>query len=310
MCTSVAFNIGKFYFGRNMDLEGSFGERVVVAPRNFAFAYRQEPTVTHHYAMIGMAAVVSGYPLFADAMNEKGLCMAGLNFPGNAVYAKRPRTGKANVTPFELIPWVLGKCATADEAEQLLRETELVAIPFSENYPLTPLHWHIADKQQSLTVEPMAEGLKIYKNPVGVLTNNPPFPYHTANLARYANLGTGTPDGDWMWEAGAVSFGLCGMGLPGDYSSASRFVRAAFLKKHLLVGETTDETVASAFQLLGAVAPTKGSVLTPEGNPHYTTYTCCMNAEQGIYYYKRHGDLYLQQVQMCDNLLDGNALVL
>lgn len=310
MCTSVAFNNGSFYFGRNMDLEGSFGERVVIAPRNFTFEYRKEAAVTRHYAMLGMAAVVSGYPLFADAMNEKGLCMAGLNFPGNAVYAKEPSKDKANVTPFELIPWILGKCANVDEVERLLRETELVAIPFSENYPLTPLHWHIADKQRSLAVEPTSEGLKIYPNPVGVLTNNPPFPYHTANLVRYANLGTGTPEDDWTSEAGAVSFGLCGTGLPGDYSSVSRFVRAAFLKKHLLVGETMDEAVASVFQLLGAVAPTKGSVFTPEGKPHYTTYTCCMDAEQGTYYYKRHEDLCLQKVHPRCNSLDGDALLI
>lgn len=296
MCTSVAMNIGGFYFGRNMDLEGSFGECVVTAPRRFVFEYRRMPADASHYAMIGTAAVISGYPLFADAMNEKGLCMAGLNFPGNAVYRETPSTDKANVTPFELIPWVLGRCATVEEAQALLEKTDLVAIPFSENVPLTPLHWHIADKNQSLVVEPMADGVRLYKNPVGVLTNNPPLPYHLANLPRYAHLGTGTPEDAWTAEAGAVSMGLCGVGLPGDYSSASRFVRAAFLKRNLIAEGAENESVASVFQLLGAVAPTKGSVLTPEGKPHYTTYTCCMDSEQRTYYCRRFPDLLVRKM--------------
>ena len=148
MCTSVAMNIGGFYFGRNMDLEGSFGECVVMVPRHFPFSFRKMPEENCHYALIGMAAVSSGYPLFADAMNENGLCMAGLNFPGNAVYQQGEEEAQNCVTPFELIPWVLGRCATVNQAERLLSKTRLVAIPFSDAVPLTPLHWHLARRSR------------------------------------------------------------------------------------------------------------------------------------------------------------------
>ena len=91
MCTSITLKDKDMYFGRNLDLEYSFGERVVVTPRNYVFKLRAKEPMMRHYAMIGMATVAEGYPLYAEAVNEKGLYMAGLNFPGNAVYMERGR---------------------------------------------------------------------------------------------------------------------------------------------------------------------------------------------------------------------------
>lgn len=309
MCTSVAMNIGDFYFGRNMDLEGSFGECVVMAPRHFPFPFRKMPEENCHYAMIGMAAVSSGYPLFADAMNEKGLCMAGLNFPGNAAYQQEEDKTQYGVTPFELIPWVLGTCATVGQAERLLSKTRLIAIPFSESVPLTPLHWHLADRERSIVIEPMADGLRLYENPTGALTNNPPFPYHLANLARYAHLNVSTPCGEWTADEGAVSMGMGGVGLPGDYSSASRFVKVSFLKKHALSFGTKEEAIDTVFRILSAVAPPKGSVIGPNGLAHYTTYTGCMDTAKRFYYCQRQGALGTKRFEMCHEELEGDKLI-
>lgn len=99
--------------------------------------------------------------------------MAGLNFPGNAVYSK-VQTGKDNIAQFEFIPWILGQCANVQEARVLLSHINLVDTPFNEKYPVSPLHWILADKEEAITIESVQEGLKIYDNPVGVLTNNPP----------------------------------------------------------------------------------------------------------------------------------------
>ncbi len=291
MCTCVTLNFERFYFGRNMDLEGSFGECVVTAPRNFALPFKTRPKMERHYAMIGMAKVVSDYPLFADAMNEKGLCMAGLNFPGNAIYREEHTQQKAAITPFELIPWVLGQCATAKEAMQLMRETDIVAIHFSDTLPLTPLHWLVSDRETCFVIEPTEEGVCLYDDPVGILTNNPSFPYHMANIAQYTNLNNVERSDNLLKNVGASSFGLGGIGLPGDYSSASRFVRAAFLRQHLTEERGGEAQVDSVFHILGAVAPPKGSVLSLDGKPHYTTYSCCMDAAEGRYYCKRNGRL-------------------
>ena len=177
MCTAISYKTADHYFGRNLDLERSSGECVVVTPRNFIFDFRRADTLSSHYSMIGMATVVGGYPLYYEATNEKGLSMAGLNFPDNADY--KPYTeGRDNITPFELIPWILGKCADTAEAKELLYGTNILNEAFSEELPLSPLHWIISNRKRSIVVESVTDGLKIYDDPIGVLTNNPTFDYH------------------------------------------------------------------------------------------------------------------------------------
>ncbi|TAS60218.1 linear amide C-N hydrolase, partial [Lactiplantibacillus plantarum] len=105
-------------------------------------------------------------PLYYDAMNEKGLCIAGLNFAGYADY-KKYDADKVNITPFELIPWLLGQFSSVREVKKNIQKLNLVNINFSEQLPLSPLHWLVADKQESIVIESVKEGLKIYDNPVG-----------------------------------------------------------------------------------------------------------------------------------------------
>ena len=86
MCTAATYYAKDHYFGRNLDLEFSYHEEITIVPRSYPFIFRKCEDINHHYAMIGTAFVVEGYPLFYDAVNEKGLGIAGLNFPGNAAY--------------------------------------------------------------------------------------------------------------------------------------------------------------------------------------------------------------------------------
>lgn len=151
MCTSMAFVSGDFYFGRNMDLEGSFGEKVVITPRNFPLPLRHGKTLSTHYAMIGMANVVSGYPLYAEGANEKGLCITGLSFSGNAFYPDEAEPSRLPIATFELIPWLLGTCATTAEAKERLMEVQIVSTAFREDIQPAELHWHIADRERSLS---------------------------------------------------------------------------------------------------------------------------------------------------------------
>ena len=308
MCTTVALAMDGFFFGRNMDLEGSFGERVVITPRNVPFRFRRTEPSFSHYAMVGMAAVVDGYPLYADAFNEKGLCMAGLNFPYNAYYPKWGNGVKTEISPFELIPWVLGKCATVEEARELLVQTTLVEEPFSDDLPLTPLHWHVADGHGALVVEPMGDGLKVYDDPIGVLTNNPPFPQQAASLARYETLHNESRVAP-LAEPSFFSLGLGAVGLPGDYSSSARFARAAFLKRYLHAEGNEAARVSAVFSLLGAVAPPRGCVLDAEERAHYTTYSCCMDVSAGRYYVKKADSLGVSSVALSASSLDGERLV-
>ncbi len=235
MCTALSINGTHHYFGRTLDLDISYGEQVCVMPRNFPFSFRLAGAdggvfeMTEHYALIGMAFVAGGTPLFFEAANEKGLCMAGLNFPGNAYYFPQ-KEDCDNVTPFEFIPWILGQCAAVEEAREKLARINLVDIPFSPQLPLSPLHWILSDRKESIVVESMRDGLKIHENPLGVMTNNPPFEYQLFNRNNYRGVGrdTGANRFPGKEELQVYCQGLGGLGLPGDVSSMSRFVRAAF----------------------------------------------------------------------------------
>lgn len=300
MCTSIAMKREHFYFGRNMDIEYEFGERIVITPRNYPFTFRKAGELKSHYAMIGMATVVAGYPLYAEAANEKGLCISGLNFPENAYYSTALDNSKANVSPFELIPWLLGQCADLAEAKKLLETTCLVAIPFSDQLPLAPLHWHIADQSGSIVLEATADGMRVYENPIGVLTNNPPFHFHMQNLCQYMNLTPKQPDNCFHTMTGLKPFsmGQGSVGLPGDFSSPSRFVKASYLLLNSSCKKDDANSVAQFFHLLSSVSMVRGAVLMPNGKYEVTTYSCCIDADQGIYYYTTYANHQITAVNM------------
>lgn len=310
MCTSMAFVSGDFYFGRNMDLEGSFGEKIVITPRNFPFPFRHGKTLESHYAMIGMASIRSGYPLYAEGANEKGLCITGLSFSDNAFYPDETDKSCYNIATFELIPWILGTCATAEEAREKLKKTRIVSTAFEESLPPAQLHWHIADRKCSLVLEVMQDGMHLYENPTGVLTNNPPFPFHLANLNCYLNLTNAFPrnrfDSDLPLRALGVGFGS--IGLPGDSTSVSRFVRTVFYKNHSLPAENEEEAVSQFFHIMDGVSMIRGAQLGFHGAPCQTTYTCCFNATKGIFYYKTYENSRITAVNLAAHSLDAKKL--
>ncbi len=309
MCTAATYETKSFYFGRNLDLEYSYEESVTVTPRNFPFVFRKVPPLQHHYAMVGMSYVADGYPLYYEATNEAGLSMAGLNFPGNAVYHPEA-PGKNNIAPFEFIPWVLGQCGDLCSARALLERLNLIALDFSPQLPAAPLHWLIADRQGALVVESMADGLHVYEDPVGVLTNNPPFPYHMQNLSNYMALGTCQPENRFCkdLELEPYSRGMGALGLPGDCSSASRFVRAAFTRLNSRSGDSETESVSQFFHILQSVAMPRGCVDAGDGKFDVTIYSCCCNADTGIFYYTTYDNPAYTAVDMHREDLEGKVL--
>jgi len=258
MCTAISMQNGDHYFGRNLDLEYSYNEQIVITPRRFPFVFRKREKMTQHYAMIGMAFVQGDYPLYYEAVNEKGLGMAGLNFPGNGVYlACRP--DRENVAPFELIPRVLGECAGLEQAVRLLQQINIVDLHFSPQLPNTPLHWLVADQSGSLVVEQTCDGLHLYRNPVGVLTNNPTFGWHMTNLCNYMGVGAAQPQNCFapQLELAPFSRGMGSLALPGGFSSQSRFVQAAFVLHNTLPEqeERGEGSPVFSYSFFGGYAP-------------------------------------------------------
>lgn len=310
MCTAITFKADNFYFGRTLDLEYSYNETVTVTPRRYPFHFRNGITLKEHYAIIGMATVVNNYPLYYDATNEKGLSMAGLNFPGNAKYFGIAY-GKLNLPSFEFIPYILSRCDSVSSARAVLENLNLTDTAFSEHFPNSPLHWIIADKHETITVESTKEGLKLYENPVGVLTNNPPFPYHMTHLTTFMHLSPYPQENKIYKELNLKSFsrGTGAMGLPGDCSSQSRFVRAAFNKLNSATFETEEENVSQFFHILSSVEQIKGTVKTDEGKDVITVYTSCCNTDKGIYYYTTYHNRSIVGVDMHKCELDAERLV-
>ena len=310
MCTAATYKTKDFYFGRTLDYEFSYGDEVVVTPRNYPFSFRDAGEMKSHYAIIGMAFVTQNTPLYYDAMNEKGLCMAGLNFVGNAVYRK-PEAGKDNVVQFEFIAWILGQCADVKAARAKLQNLNLTDTPFSAELPVAQLHWILADREEAITVESVKDGLKIYDNPVGVLTNNPPFPEQMFRLNDYMHLSPKSPENHFAESLPLYTYsrGMGAMGLPGDLSSQSRFVRVAFTKMHSVSGDSEQESVSQFFHILGSVDQQRGCCDVGEGKYEITLYTSCCNADKGIYYYNTYENHQISGVDMHKENLDGTTLV-
>ena len=309
MCTAARLKTRDFYFGRTLDYDFSYGEQIVITPRNFGFDFRHSERLKSHYAIIGMAYVCKGYPLYYDGANEKGLAMAGLNFVGNAFYSEL-KDDKCNVSQFEFIPWVLSQCACVSEARELLESTNLVATPFNAELAAAELHWMIADKDEAIVVESVKEGLRVYPNPAGVLTNNPTFPEQLFRLNDYMSLSIDDPKNTFSPALALTPYsrGMGALGLPGDLSSQSRFVRAAFTLANSVSGADEKESVSQFFHILGTVSQTKGCCRLKGGRYEHTIYTSCINANKGIYYYTTYNNHSINAVNMHSENLDASRL--
>ena len=310
MCTAATYKTKDFYFGRTLDYEFSYGDEVVVTPRNYEFHFRKKDSIKNHYAIIGMAYVTEEYPLYYDAVNEKGLGIAGLNFVGNAKYHDMV-DDKDNIAQFEFIPWILCQCSNVSEAKVLIEKINFLNVPFNEKLPLAQLHWIISDKNESITVESVSDGIKVYDNPVGVLTNNPPFDKQMVALNNYRHLSN--KDTDCNFGGGLqldkYSRGMGAIGLPGDLSSQSRFVRVAFVKMNSLSQDSEEESVSQFFHILNSVDQQRGCCNLGDDKYEITIYTSCCNTDKGIYYYTTYDNHQITSVDMHKENLDSDHLI-
>lgn len=310
MCTAATYKTEDFYFGRTLDYEFSYGEEVTITPRHYPFRFLEKGTMDTHYAMIGMAHIEDDCPLYYEAVNEKGLGMAGLNFVGNAVYWKKTE-GKDNIASFELISWILGQCATVKQAQDLLENLNLWDAAFSPKLPTAQLHWIISDSTESITVESTKDGLKLYQNSVGVLTNNPTFDKQLFALNNYMYLSNQSL-GNRAFpniELKPYSRGMGALGLPGDLSSQSRFIRASFVKMNSVSGSGEKESVSQFFHILNSVDQQRGCCRLENGEYEISIYTCCCNATKGIYYYTSYNNHQITAIDMHREDLEGSSLI-
>ena len=309
MCTAVSVSMGTHFFGRNLDLEYSMGESVIITPGHYPLCFRCHKEITEHYAIIGMGITEGGFPLYYEGTNEKGLSVAALSFY-EAEYCKA-RLGTDNIASFELIPWILCQCASVDECRTLLLHTNITDEAFSDKYPPSPLHWLVSDKKGSLTVECDGEELKVWENKTDILTNSPAFPFQLFNLNNYMRLSESGPENRICKDLALKTYskGMGALGLPGDMSSVSRFVRAFFVKEKLAVEADYSKNLMQFFHLLLSVAMPKGTVKAEDGRYEYTVYSCCCDTENGIYYYTTYFDMTMKSVRLTEENKKGRLLI-
>lgn len=261
ICTAIAFTSGDRYFGRNLDWEQGFGECITLTPRRFPLRFRTLPHNDRHHAFLGMARVAGGFPLYFDGVNEHGLAVAGLRF-SEAHYAPAETLGLAS---FEVIPYLLALCKDLAEAREALRDLPITGLPFAPDLPPAPLHWFLADAAEALTLEVTERGVELLPNRPEVLANAPDFSAHLQALER---LRLREP----LLE-----------GLPGDFTSLSRFIRAAELLRR---SEHPDSDWASVNQVMHLLSAVERPFL--KDSPHRTRYVACANVTKATYYYKTY----------------------
>ncbi len=299
MCTAISLFSESLYFGRTLDFDFTYPCQVVITPRSFPLRLLREETLYRHYAMIGMAYLRDSFPLYYDGMNEEGLCIAGLNFEGNAYYSKE-KAGSVNIASFELIPYLLGACASVREVRVKLYNMNITDDRFSPDLPSAQLHYLIADRYEAITLEITDRGLQVYDNPVGVLTNNPPFAYQVNNLTNYLNVSPYPAENRFSESINLQEYsrGMGALGLPGDFSSMSRFVRAAFMKLNSVPEIGEKKNLSRFFSLMDTVSVPKGACRIEGDRFEETLYTCCMSTEHGVYYYKTKENRRITSVDM------------
>lgn len=308
MCTVITWESYGKYFGRNMDIDYHFGETVVVVPRQFPFDFHYESSMSSHHALIGIATVVDGTPLFSEAMNEYGLAMAGLNFPSQVF--QEAQNDEINVTPYEIIPYILGKAQTVSEAKSYLKHIQFVSKPFKEGLPVQPLHFILSDSKESVVIESTERGVEIYEHTIGILTNQPTFDFHMNHLTHYLHLSPKQPENTFSPTVDLSPFGQGAgtIGLPGDSSPTSRFVQAAFLQAHTKKEKDESKAVTQLFHMLDRIKMVKGTVVLPNGQLDLTTYSTVMALETQMYYVKTYNNSQITAISLHNEDLDKKEL--
>ena len=309
MCTCIMLKNKNTYFGRNMDITTSFNEKIIIIPRNYLITFKKQKEIISHYAIIGTGTIIDDYPLLAEAANEQGLAIAGLSFMDNAKYYQEKKD-KINLAPYELILYLLANFKTVKQVKTALSKINVLNKNFNNNIKLTALHFMISDQEESIVLETTKEGMKIYNNPYNVLTNNPPFYYHMENIKNYIHLTNKKPKNtfDKSLKIKVYSYGQGLIGLPGDYSSSSRFIKALYIKNNMILSDEEEDTIKQFFYCLESVKMIKGIVDTKNGY-EYTRYTTCINTTTSKYYYSTYDNPTIKTINLFDEDINSTNLI-
>jgi len=281
-CTAfrLAAKDGGFVYGRTMEFGFDVQSDVAVVPAGTEISGTLPDggkgiTYKTKYGMVGATAV--GLPVIVDGVNDQGLALGMLYFPGYASYPDvTPESSSRAMAPHEFGNWVLGNFANVDEVKAALQDVVLVPVVVEAIRQPAPVHFIVFDRSgKSIVIEPLEKTLKVSDNPLGVLTNSPTFDWHTTNLRNYMNQSPKNApaidlDGQKLAQFGQGS-GM--LGLPGDVTPPSRFVRAVAYAQSAIPSDTTKDAVLQAFHILNAFDIPVGMVRDYEAGELHADYT-------------------------------------
>lgn len=274
-------------FGRNLDWIYNLGQTGLLLPRNTVWKNSVTKELEQaSYAVIGIGFMLDTRQFLLDGMNEKGLGCAALSFPRYAKFNEKPQTGKINIAPLDFVYWLLSNFENINQVREAMQNVNIVRI-----LEHADVHWIVTDKTgESIIIEKFSEDISIFENSIGVLTNAPPFDWQLTNLNQYISVKAKEPEDTYWSNQKLVPVGnaLGSYGLPGDYSSPSRLVRAAFAKSNMPTPRDTQVGISEFYHILNNVAVVNGSVVTRSNYNEITYYTSCMDLNEGLYYYNTY----------------------
>ena len=333
-CSALSWSTadGKHLWGRNLDFNRlTEGTKIIFTPRKITYytcgnsAENNVDTSSQQvaiYATVGTGfSMLPSSPVLYDGMNEKGLMGGQLYYRNFAYFGDEIKNNTIKVQPPFIVFHILAQCATIVEAiDKLQNEISIINMPMFGTVPT--IHWAFSDRSgEMVIVEPDKNGLSVYRNSVGVMTNSPSYAWHRLNLLNYVGIrdldyDTLDINGDKLEQCFS---GSGAQGLPGDWTSPSRFIRLAFLRKYATVGKDETEGISRMMHLFQSVAFPLGMVkVTEQGHvteydkdivPYdYTIYTATMCAESLRFYWTTYSNQRIQCVDMNDLLEKGEKI--
>ncbi|MBM7839824.1 choloylglycine hydrolase [Alkalihalobacillus xiaoxiensis] len=317
MCTSITVNTkeGEHFLARNFDFYDLPSDySVYVIPSKYRWVNAQENRyITGRYGAVGMGIETEGIFGLFDGMNEHGLMGVIHYLEGFAEFPTQKRRNQLNLAAIHYLLFALTHYRTTDELVQDLGNLNLLAVDLELTEGPPPIHWIFSDRAgKTIVIENTKDGLRVFNNPVGAFSNSPDFRWHLINLNQYTSLTTIQSEEDVVWgnyhlvrspEMISGNFGI-----PGDYSSPSRFVRAAFLRNHIDEAVTELDGLQNTMKVLDYCTVARGADIE-EGSPSYTLYSAAMCANSLIYYYHPYANNQISAVKLLEEDLTGEELI-
>lgn len=304
MCTTVGFDYQDgMVFGRTLELGMKLDNKILFVPKNSKdFIKAKNQTFPSKYNSIGTGFF--DVASFGDGINEKGLVASSNFLPGYATFAKEPVEGKINLITSDAFDYLLTRCKDVSEVREEAKKLILLEHGDLEKDVSTSNHFFFMDIEgNKVVLEPKDGVLMTYDNPYGVLTNAPEFPWHATNLKNYLHLKPENVEETTFNEATVSKLGEgSGMvGLPGDFTPPSRFVRSAYFVSNTPKDLEREAAILQAFRILSQADIPTGAVVDPkEGHRDETLYTSVMDTHKQAYYIKCHDNINLQSFYLED----------